>query len=438
MFRISSLPFAVVAAAAVGLSTQVGAQSAGTAPITLGAVLAEVEGVHPQLDAARSVARAAEARVPGARRPPDPVLQLGWMNYQLPNVRPMEPLGMTQLQAMQMLPLNGKLRLAGNVAAARADASASRVSAVSFELRARAAMTYHDLYAADGSLDVARHTRRLLEDLAAIATQMYEVGEGRQADLLRATVEIAKMDEEIVRMQAMRTAMAARLNALRLASDSAPVGEPMLPNFPTAIALDALIGAADRGRPMHRAAADEVRSAAAAEELARREIWPDLQVGLQLGRRGTEMGAETMGSLMIGAAVPLFAGSRQLRMRDEAAAMRAMAEADLAAMRADTRAAVAEAYASLVRARRLATLYRTSVLPQADATVASSLAAYRVGAVDFMTVVDAQMTLNRFRQELFTLEADEGKAWAELEMLTGQVLVDASSSQPLRRLGGSR
>jgi outer membrane protein TolC len=66
------------------------------------------------------------------------------------------------------------------------------------------------------------------------------------------------------------------------------------------------------------------------------------------------------------------------------------------------------------------------VLPQAEATVASALSAYRVGQVDFMTLLDDRMTVNKYREELATLEADEGKAWAELEMLTGHELLDAN------------
>ena len=115
--------------------------------------------------------------------------------------------------------------------------------------------------------------------------------------------------------------------------------------------------------------------------------------------------------------------------------MRAMAAAELASARTETRGAVAESHANLMRARRLRELYRTSVLPQAAATVSSSLAAYRAGTVNFMTLLDAQMTLNRYRQELFTLEAEEGKAWAELEMLTGRILVDSHTIQPARPAG---
>jgi outer membrane protein TolC len=121
--------------------------------------------------------------------------------------------------------------------------------------------------------------------------------------------------------------------------------------------------------------------------LARREIWPDLTVGVQYAQRGSEMGTERMGSLMVGASVPIFARHRQLRMREEAAAMRQMAAADLRAMHADTRGRITETYADLVRARNLASLYRTTVIPQAQATVSSAHSAYRVGNVDFMTLL---------------------------------------------------
>ena len=108
--------------------------------------------------------------------------------------------------------------------------------------------------------------------------------------------------------------------------------------------------------------------------------------------------------------------------------MKQMAQADLAAMRAETRGKIGETYAALTRARSLAQLYRTTVLPQAEATVASALAAYRVGSVDFMTLLDDRMSVNTYRQELSTLEADEGKAWAELEMLTGRALIDSNAT----------
>ncbi|HEX7019811.1 MAG TPA: TolC family protein, partial [Gemmatimonadaceae bacterium] len=396
--------------------------------VRLGDIYARVANANPRLAAARSLARAALARVPGATRPPDPQLQLGWMNYSLPSLAPMPTTGMTQLQLMQMLPLGGKLSLAGRAAGAQASASTERANDVVWDLRSQTAMAFYDLYSTDQSLRVARETLFLLGDIEKTAESMYRVGEGRQADVLRAQVEIAKMAEDTLRMQAMRESMVARLNALLDRAPDATMASPALPVFPESIPdRAALEAAAFGGRPMIRAGLDDVSAAEASEKLARKEIWPDLQVGVQLAQRGATDGmggTERMGSLMLGASIPVFARDRQLRMREEANAMKQMAEADLASMRADTRGRIGEAYASLVRARNLSQLYRSTVLPQAEATVSSALSAYRVGSVDFMTLLDDQMTVKQYQQELYTLDADQGKAWAELEMLTGRELFD--------------
>jgi outer membrane protein TolC len=411
---------ALIAADGVGAQ-----QPASPDRLRLGELYAEVARANPRIAAASALASAARARVPGTRRPPDPQLQLGFMNYTLPGLAPMPTLGMSQLQLMQMLPLGGKLASAGRAADAQASATDERARDVAWETRSAAAMAFYDLYAVDGQLDVARETLRLQQDIERTAQSMYRVGDGRQADVLRAQVEIARMAEDTLRMGTMRATMVAKLNALLDRGAEVAIGRATLPRFPDTLpprtALDSLASAE---RPMIRAGVEDVRAAEAAQRGAHKEIWPDLQVGVQYAQRGGEMGTERMGSLMLGASIPVFARDRQLRMREEAAAMTRMAQADLAAMRAETRGKIGEAYASLERARSLAKLYRTTVLPQAEATVASALSAYRVGTVDFMTLLDDRMTVNRYHQELYTLDADQGKAWAELEMLVGRALFD--------------
>ncbi|MGZ8469506.1 MAG: TolC family protein [Gemmatirosa sp.] len=431
-------PAAIVVALSVSASAAV-AQPATAPALTLDSVYALVAARSPRAQAAGARARAAEARVPGASRPADPELQLGVMNRTLPGLAPDATLGMTQLQLMQMVPLPGRLAAAGGAARARADAARARAADVAWEARSAAAMAFYERYEADGAVAIARATRRLLEDVAAVASAMYRVGDGRQADVLRARVEIARMDEEVVRMGAMLDGATARLAAAADTSPDAVAGAPVLPAFPDSVpSLETLEHLAVETRPMLAAGAADVRAAAADATLARRELWPDVTVGVQYGQRRMAMGTDRMGSLMVGASLPIFARSRQLRMREETAAMRAMAEAELTAMRADTRSRLAEVRAALASARRLRALYRTTVLPQAEAATTSSLASYRTGGVDFMTVIDNRMGVNRYRQELLALDAAEGRAWAELEMLVGRPLLPPSDPAPARVAGGTR
>jgi cobalt-zinc-cadmium efflux system outer membrane protein len=131
---------------------------------------------------------------------------------------------------------------------------------------------------------------------------------------------------------------------------------------------------------------------------------------------------------MLGFSVPIWAGSRQNQMKMEAEAMKVAAQSDLEAQIADTRGQLASAYAELRQARQLQELYRATLLPQVRATVVASQAAYRVGDVNLMTLLDAEMTLNRYEQELFQLQASEGKSWAELEMLAGRPLLASTAT----------
>jgi cobalt-zinc-cadmium efflux system outer membrane protein len=391
--------------------------------LRLGDVYRALDSANPRIAASGALARAAQARIAPAGRPPDPQLQFGLMNRSLPGFGFSDPLSMNQLQLMQMIPFPGKLGLAGRVASERAEAERARAQDVAWDTRARAAMAFYELYQMDRSLEVASQTLRILQDLATTVRTMYSVGEGRQADVLRAQVELARMTEDITRMQSQRASAAARLNGLLVLAPTAPVGSPVRPVFPDTLPpLDSLVADAERQRPMVLAGEAEVRAAEAGEKSARREIWPDFQVGVQYGWRPMVGETDHMLSLMLELNLPVFAGSRQFAMRREAAAMRQMAASDLEDMRSNTRSRVAELYAAAERARRLTELYQGTILPQAQTTVASALAAYRVGGVDFMTLLDDQMTVNRYRQDLYELEAQRGQALAELEMILGRRL----------------
>lgn len=424
-FSLLAVATAMIAVPPVLSAQSPAARAPAAAVLTLGAVYRRVQTDNPRLAAAAALAVAAAERIAPARTPPDPRVQFGLMNRELPGLARSDPLGMDQVQVMQMLPFPGKLRLAGEVASGQAGAQQARAADVEWDARARAAMAYYEIWEMDRSLTVADQTLRLLRDLRETANTMYAVGEGPQADVLRAHVELARMEEEITRMRIERTSAEARLNALLDRPADAPIVSTVLPAFPESLPpLNELIAEAEAGRPMIQAGGEELRAAEAGVRLARREIWPDLELGIQYGQRPMDEGTDRMVSVMVGFSVPVFAGRRQLPMRREAEAMRLMAASDLAGMRAETRGRVAELYAAVQRSRRLGELYRGTILPQAQAAVTSALSSYRVGGIDFMTLLDNQMTVNRYREDLYTLDAEQGRSLAELEMLLGRQLLD--------------
>lgn len=404
---------------------------AGTPPAAAAADslrLDEVLGLlakrNPRLRASEAAAAAAAARVAESSTWPDPVLQIGVMNVGLPDLNADMASSMAPaIQLMQMVPFPGKPGLRGevaDVARSMADATASETW---WTLRAEASTLFYGLYALDRRIEVMHTTLELLQSFQTVARSLYAAGTGRQADVLRADVEVARMDGEIRTLRARRTVVAARLNGLLDQPTGTAVPTPALGELPGTVPdADTLRRWAGDSRPSLERARLGVRQAGARLDLARKEIWPDLTVGVTYGQRDAGMGLERMGSAMVGFSLPVHAGKRQFALRDEASAMKRMAEAELGGLEADVGASIGERLADLDRARTLLGLYRDEVVPQARATVQSALSSYRVGAVDFMTLVDAQMAVNRYEAELFELLADYGTAVAGLESAIGRSL----------------
>ncbi|MEO8200152.1 MAG: TolC family protein [Gemmatimonadota bacterium] len=434
---LSLQPLLTVVVIVGGLVIPITVSAQRTDSLTLSSVYQSVDRGTPRIAAARAAARAEVARVGSARRLPDPRLQFGLMNRVLPGFDLDPVLGMNQFQLTQMIPTPGKLGLSVDVARARADAATLRSSDVQWAERSRAAMAFYELYQVDRTLDVTHKTQDILRDIVSTTETMYATGEGRQADVLRAQVELARMSEDLIVMQAMRVSAAARLNSILNRPGGSAVPGPVLPRFPDSLpSLDDLVAIALVNRPMLLAQASDIRAALSAERLARREIWPDLEAGIQYGWQPMTGGTIHMLSLMVGISLPIWAGSRQLAMRDEARAMREMAEAELGAMESDTRARIAELVATSDRARSLSQLYQNTVIPQSEAMVTSTQTAYRAGSVNFMTLLDAAMSVNRYRQELFRMEAERGQALADLEMMTGRGLMNPDPVSSIGNPGG--
>ncbi|HSJ07296.1 MAG TPA: TolC family protein [Longimicrobiales bacterium] len=415
----------VAMAAAAGMATAAPAASQPAPGRHEGFTLEEAYGLaatrSPVLQAAAASADAAAAMERSAGLPPDPMIQLGIMNFSIPGFGLDMPTSMApSIQAMQMLPI-GRLGPASRIARQQTRIARAGAAETWWEVRSRTAMAFYMIYEADRQLDVMAETRQLLETFEQAARTMYAAGDGRQSDVLRAGVEVSRMDADIRRMEAMRGAAVARLNGMLDRPSNTPVPPVVLGTLAMDLPpLDTLRAWAEDGRPMLAGGRGGVEQAEARTTLARREIWPEPIIGVQYGQRSGEMGTERMASAMVGFSIPVFAGSRQLRMRDEAAAMEAMARADLGAMRAEVDARLGELTAELDRTRTLIALYRAEILPQARANVEASFSSYRVGRVDFMTLIDAQMMASRFEQEMYGFLAEYGRAIAELEMTVGR------------------
>jgi len=379
---------------------------------------------NPLLRSVTAAAEAAAYRTAEASTLPDPALQLGIMNFGVPNFNADMAMSMApSVQLTQRVPFPGKLSLSGEIAGFTHRMAEATADEAWWDVRSRASALFYEIYSFDRRIEVMGETLLLLQDFQQVAEAMYSSGTGRQSDVLRAAVEVARIDGDIRQMGAMRDAASARLNAILDLPATTPVLSPELGPLPIGVPDRAELEAwAREDRPILERARLGVDQARKRSALAGRQTWPDFSLGLSYGQRDRGQGTERMASAMVGFSLPIHAGSRQYALRDETAALERLSSAELQGREAEVDARIGELLAELTRARTLATLYRDEVIPQARATTESAFSSYRVGAVDFMTLIDAQMSVNRFEGEWYALLAEYGTAISALESTVGRPL----------------
>lgn len=419
--RIMILPAAVIASAvaadAVAVQPGAVAVQARADTLRLTEAVAEAVSVNPMLRAARLRSEAARARVSRAGVLPDPSLSFSLKNRPLNGFGTGERMTLNSIQLRQTLPWPGKLRFAEEREHHVAEATELTALESEVELVARLKSVYYEIAYMDRSLAIMLDTRDLLREFLVVATTLYAVGQGLQADVLQAQISVAGLSEDITVVEQRRLAMAARMNAVLGRGRAVAVPALELPApAGTLPSLDALMARARESRPALLASRELVSAAESGYRAARRALFPDLTLGAEYSERPE---FADMVSLSVGITIPLWAGSRQLPMREEAGALRAMREASLLDLLNETYARLAEARAEAHRALSLSSLYSTSIMPQARAAVESSLSAYRVGEVDFMTLVQNELTVNRYEIETVRLAAAYHAALADIEALVG-------------------
>ncbi len=389
----------------------------------LQALLAEAERNNPEIQAARREFDAARSRISPAGALDDPMLEAGLINVPTDSWRlNREDMTMKMLGLAQRLPFPGKRALRREVAERDAETSGHGYRETVNRVVREVMMAYFDLALALESVRLLKDTTLVLEQFSRIVESRYSVGQGSQSEVLKAQTQLAKMREELLRMERERPVMEAELAKL-LGRSGAPQFAAPLPGTPNLrLDLDALRKTALRQRPQLLALASAVEKNNASIELMRSEYNPDFDVRLQYGQRENMLDGTKrpdMVSLMVAINLPIW-GKQKIDPRvAEARSMRDQAQSMYQAQQNEVFAKLRQQVAIAEQSRKSAELYESAILPQARLAVESTLAAYRVNRVDFLTLLDSQMSLFTFGIGRAAAVVNLNKALAEIALLTG-------------------
>ena len=391
----------------------------------LPALIAEALENSPEIQAAQRERDAASQRIAPAAALDDPVLEAGVINAPLassPFNR--EDMTMKMIGLSQNLPYPGKRGLRRDVAAKDAEAVAygyqETVNRVARDIK----IAYFDLGLTLARTGLVEKNKLILERFLQIAEGRYEVGQANQADVLKAQTQVSRMVDELLRLARERPAIEAELiRALgRDANVAAPIPEP--PQLSEGILnLESLRETALAQRPRLLALQSLVARNEKALDLARRNYYPDFNARLSYGQRDNMLdGARRadMVSLTVAINLPVWRENKLAPREAESLALRDQAQSLYQAQRNEVSANLRQQVATVEQNFKSAQLYQTTILPQARLTVESALAAYRVNRVDFLTLLDSQMTVFNYEISLVTAMASYNKALAEIDLLTGK------------------
>lgn len=391
-----------------------GAQTPGAPPLAtratfadpiLEALVSEALEKNPDVAASVATAEAASFRIAPARTLPDPFLSF---NYQ--NDRWAFSLGvqdMTSLGAMfsQPLPWPGKLRLAGEEAALRAEqVRAGTVGRARLAVEARVRRTYYEFLFAHELLALVEDRSRSWRQISDIVRERYAVGLGVQQDVLRAQVEVLRLDEARADQNAQVANRRAELNRLLGRPQDAPIEIDQRLEFrPEVPELATLNGAVRERSPELAALARGIEADRSRVSLTKKQFLPDFVASGGPMYRG---GLDPMWQVGLGVTLPIHVGSRLKPRLSEAEAELRSDQSRFSSAALELEFRTRERFQNLEAALRVARLYREGVMPMDQLSVESAIASYRTGKVPFVTVLEALNTLYADRAVYLSRLAD--------------------------------
>jgi outer membrane protein TolC len=383
-------------------------------------LIQEVLARNPELVATRKQWEAATNRIAQARSLDDPILSVQLWN--IPQTFNVTQTGNSIFGLSQSLPFPGKLALKSDVASRSADMTEQAVRAKERELVSRLKQAYYDLFLSQKAIQVHHEQIDLLKQFFEIANAKFRAGKGSQADVLKAQVELSLLFQQRPVLEQRRETAGAMLNTLLDRDPSSPLGLTQEPSLlPIEQPLDDLHSFALNDRPELKAAELDVQRSEQSRALAQRQYYPDFNVAFQ---RFQNFQANDGFGAYVAMSLPFAFWTKPKYDAgvQEAAAAVSAAQAQQHTLENLTRFQVNDLLAKLRAADQVATLYRTTILPQAEQSLESARVGYRVGKGSFLDLIDAQRTRRGFQYEYFKAIVDRQHRLAELEQVVGITL----------------
>jgi outer membrane protein TolC len=294
---------------------------------------------------------------------------------------------------------------------------------------------YYEYYYLARSITITQENLQLLQNAESIARERYKVAAGAHPDVIRAQVELGKLEDRLSTLRDLAQPIRARLNAAmnRPLDAELPLPGPL---EPTEVSFDEerLLEHLEKSNPRLQALDYEARRHQKAAELAKKQYAPDITLGLGY----TEVGSSEMASRFSDNGKDAVSGFLSLNIpiwhkKYDSAVHEARLErlATLRERTDTTNRLKAELQMALYRLRdaaRKLDLYANALIPKATESLGVTEQAFRTGDAAFLDLIDAQRTYLEFELAYAEALAGHERALAAIEALVGADLSEFASA----------
>ena len=411
-YRSVFFVLALLAAMSAGLPRQTAAQTTQglPSPLKLGDVIRIASERRDEIEVARARTRAGEARPTIVSALQDPMISpsLDHLPFMLSGAD-------VSVTVEQQIPLSGLRRHRRASALADVDRLRAEASRTSLDVGIQAANAFLMLQERRRTEALVIEQLAFARDVVAAADARYASGTAPQSDVLRAEVEVARLQALSRSLVSEVRGAEAMLNTTLALDADGPVPALASLTFAQPPPSWSVIKAALTSRPELIAGRAEIVRAEADVEVMRDMFRP--MATIRTGPSYTM--ADGKGWMaMVGLSLPIWRGKLRAGVA-EAEAMRAMSEADLRAMTRMIEGDAALAANQLQAVRDRQDALTTDVLPRARMAIEPAVAGYTSGQLPLVSVIEAVQALWLVQADLIAADTELGLAWARLGRAIG-------------------
>ena len=379
-------------------------------PLGLADVIRVASERRDEIQAARARTRAGEARPIIASALEDPMISPSLDH--LPFMLGGADVSVTLEQRISLSGIRGHRRASALADLDRLRAEANRTT---LDVGVQAASAFLMLQERRRTAALVTEQIGFARDVVTAANARYASGTAPQSDVLRAEVDVARLQARAGALVSEVRGAEAMLNTTLARDADLPVPPLAALVFAQPIPAWTAIKVALTSRPELAAGRAEI-ARADADVLVMRDMFRPMAT-IRTGPAYTM--AEGRGWMaMVGVSLPIWRGKLRAGVA-EAQAMRAMSAADLQAMTRMIEGDAAVAVYQLQAARDRQAALESDVLPRARMVIEPAVTGYASGRLPLVSVIEAVQSLWLVQSEVIGADTELGLAWARLGRALG-------------------